>query len=162
MDQKYQIKRHIAHFGAITFNYSMIGFIITIGSLLSVILSGVFLGLSAIIVLFYYFFLILAVIFSVGIILLSDKFRGLFNTKAFEWIENAGDSINEIAPKIIEAVPYMALISGILCIISFVCLMFDRKWEKSKSRLITLGIIAGILVALVILIFAGVISAKGV
>ena len=158
-DEKY-LNRHIAHFGAIAFNYSMFGFALTLGALGFLIFSWLFVAVATICVIVYYIFIGIGALFSLGLLLFSDTYRGLFNDNALEWVGNAGDFLNEISPHVFSMIPYSAIITAILCIVSFVCLMFDRKWEKSKTRLITLGVITGILIMIAILIFVGIISIK--
>ena len=154
-------QRHIAHFGAITFNYAMAGFIICLACVLSVLVSFLFLLTGFTLLLLYYVALIAITVVTAFTLLLAEEYRMLFNPEIVSKLGDMSDWMMEMSPKLLGVVPNIALVTGILSIISFVCLLFDRKWEKSKFRLFTLGVIVVSLITLVILILVGIISAKG-
>ena len=158
MDRSSEIKRHVAHFGAISFNYAITGAIVTGIALISVFLAWLFFAMGSMLLIAYYAILAIITIFSLFLLLFHEGFRSLYTLFSFEKLGEMGDYLAELSPKILNAVPYMALISGILCVISFVCLMFDRKWEKAKPRLIILAVCVVMLVVLAILILAGIIA----
>ena len=158
MDKSGQIKRYVAHLGSIAFNYSMVGAILTVASLLIVILSWIFMAITSICAILYYIFLVMATFLSLFTLLASDEFRDLWKVNLFDKLSNATEWLGEATPKIMDALPIMALVTGIICLVSFVCLLFDRKWEKSKSRLITLVVIVVGLIVLSILVLAGIVS----
>ena len=93
-----------------------------------------------------------------------DGFRELWG-KGIDWIEkigNMGDYANtHIIPFLSEASPIAAYIILGLSIISFVCMMFDRKWEKAKSRLVFMCVVILLLIFLVIAFAIGIISIGG-
>lgn len=164
MDNKSVLKRNIAHFGTIAFNYSVFGVCLIGLALLSTIIMFLLTLLGFTAVLVYYVILLMVTIFTVGTFLLFDGFRDLWG-KGIDWIEkigNMGDYANtHIIPFLSEAIPIAAYIILGLSIISFVCMMFDRKWEKAKPRLIFMGIVIVLLLLLIITLFAGILVIGG-
>ena len=86
MDNKQVVRRHVAHFGTIAFNYSVFGAGLILFALLSTILLFLFAFAGIAAVLVYYVVLIALTIFTVGSFLLWDKFRGLWG-KGLEYFE---------------------------------------------------------------------------
>lgn len=161
MNRKDEIKRYVAHFGAISFNYSITGFIITIAALFLSVFSWLLIGIGVIGVTIYNIILSIVGIFSLGLLFVSENFREMFNWDLIPKISNFGDKLQVITAKIFEVIPYVAIGVAILSIVSFCCLIVDKTWPKAKCRLITLAIMVIVLITLAILIFAGVFALVG-
>lgn len=164
MNNKRLLRRDIAHFGTIAFNYSAFGLGLILSALLSTIvitLLAVFGGLFGI---FYFFILIMITLFSLGLLLLAEEFRGLWEKGAdyFDMLGNMGSFASEhIFPFLVKAIPIASIVILILSVVSFICMMFDRKWEKSKPRLVFLGIVIVLLILLIIALFTGILIIGG-
>ena len=154
-------KRHIAHLGAIIFNYSIVGFIITMALAIGVIAYPFLAIISMVALVFYYFILVIGAILTIGTVLLSAEYRALFNGPVAKFLMNVGESADVVIDKMTNLIPIIGVITGGLIVISVGLLLVDRKWEKSKSRLITASVLFAILSIVVALTMFGVLAMLG-
>ena len=154
-------KRHIAHLGAIIFNYSIVGFIITMALAIGVIAYPFLAIISMVALVFYYFILVIGAILTIGTVLLSAEYRALFNGPVTKFLMNVGESADVVVDKMTNLIPIIGMITGGLIVISVGLLLVDRKWEKSKSRLITASVLFAILSIVVALTMFGVLAMLG-
>ena len=164
MDKKRLLKRDIAHFGTIAFNYSCFGVgLIILGLLSSIVMFMItLLGFTALLI--YFVILIVVTIFTIGILLFAEEFRNLWakGVDSFSSLGNIGEFTHEkLIPFLSEALPAASIIILTLSIISFICMMFDRKWEKAKPRLVFMGIVIVALILLIISLFTGILIIGG-
>lgn len=155
------IKRHIAHLGAIIFNYSMVGFAIVVLLAIGVVAYPLLSMFSLFALIMYYFALVVGAVFTVGLVLITPEYRALFSGPVAQFLLSVGESSQVVVPKILDLIPIVGVITAILIVISMVFLLADSKWEKSKSRFITLAIILVILIIIVILAAFGVLAIVG-
>ena len=161
MKKSEEVKRYTAHFGAIVFNYAMVAFVITLLVALSIVIFPMLVALLAMVAILYYGFLIISTIFTLGLLLLNEEYRGLYNTEFIEWVGDVGNNMNEIIPKMIDCIPYLAIITIALSIISFACLIVDKNWRPAKSRIVTLITVSIITIAVLLLAALGVLAIIG-
>ena len=154
-------KRHIAHLGAIIFNYSIVGFIITMALAIGVVAYPFLAIISMAALVFYYFILVIGAILTIGTVLLSAEYRALFNGPVAKFLMNVGEAADVVVDKMTNLIPIIGMITGGLIVISVGLLLVDRKWEKSKSRLITASVLFAILSIVVALTMFGVLAMLG-
>ena len=161
MKKSEEVKRYIAHFGVIVFKYAMVAFVITLLVALSIVIFPMLVALLAMVAILYYGFLIISTIFTLGLLLLNEEYRGLYNTEFIEWVGDVGNNMNEIIPKMIDCIPYLAIITIVLSIVSLACLIVDKNWRPAKSRIVTLITVSIITIAVLLLAALGVLAIIG-
>ena len=157
----HSIKRHIAHFGAIISNYSIIGFAIILLLSLGIVAYPCLSVLAMIALVMYYFVLVIGGIFTIGTAFLNSEYRSLFNGPIAQFLLGVNESSESVVSKMLDVIPIVGIITIALIVVSMVCLFIDMKWEKAKSRLIVLGVFLVVLIALVIFAEFGVLTLIG-
>ena len=164
MEKSKQIKRHIAHFGTIAFNYSIFGASLIVLALLSAVIVYLIYLLGLVGTFIYYLFLIFSTILTIGILWLDDGYRDMWGSGGpfLDKLKNIGEFANEkVIPVVSQALPVVLYVVLALSVVAFICMMFDPKWEKAKSRLIFIGIVILLLIFLAVAIAIGIISMTG-
>lgn len=161
MQQKDEIRRRIAHFGAIAFNYSVFGSSLIVVALLASIFVFLLALLGLLATLLYYLLLIFAAIFTAGILILAEQYRAQW-VEGTNFMKKIGDlgyyMTEEVAPVLEKVLPVAIYIILGLSIISFICMMFDYKWEQAKNRLVFMGCVIIVLVFLAVALAIGLIT----
>lgn len=114
------VRNNIGHLGKILFSLTIFLLIISAVCLLSPIFWGLFIML-------YFFAVLLATVFSLGLLLVNNWFRSLWD---FSTISNS----TEIIFKISSAGSYIMLAVAGLSLISAILLLIDNK--KSVTRIV--------------------------
>ena len=161
MTKSEALKRYAAHFGAILFNYSMAIFIITVLLVCSIVVFPMLVAILGGVMVVYYGILIIVTIFSLGLLLFNEEFRGLYNTDLAQWVGNVGDNMNVIVPKLVDMIPYFAIATVIMSLISLGFLLIDKNWKPAKSRIVTLITITIITIIVLVLALFGVLAIVG-
>ena len=142
MNRNEIFRQYLGHFGSIFFNIGIAGVVLA----LACIASGV---LWIVALLFFLCFTFISVVFTLGTVLTFENYRKfLSNTK--DLLFNQG--LVDVMEKMMQAFPYIAAVTAAALIASFILLLPDRQNTKSKTRLIVLGVMFALLIALVIVV----------
>ena len=158
---KSSVKRHIAHLGAIIFNYSMVGFAITLALAIGIVAYPFLAILAMFALVVYYFILVIGAIFTVGVVLITPEYRALFSGPIPKFLMNIGESTMPVVDKMLDLIPIIGIITIVLIAISMVLLIIDWKREKSIGRVVALFIILIITITIILLALLGVLAILG-
>ena len=151
-------KRKNKDFNSVIFGFSIFSFVLTVLLVLGIVGYPIIVGLSNLFVAIYYFILIIAVIFTLGLLLLKEDFRNLFSKESLGWITNLNENSEVIISKMVDLVPYFSIVTLILTMLSLALLLVNKKEKPSKSKIITLTVISSITIIAVILAITGVLN----
>lgn len=129
-----EMKKNLAHLGGILFNYALLGIFILLG----ITFSQIFLIL-------YYMILLMAALLTLGVALLSEQFRQLWQV---------GENFNEFLKQAEGYMPVVAGVFGTILVLSFFLLCFDFDQKNNKLKLI-LSVLMFIIFIGVLIVFGG-------
>ncbi len=144
---KYQTRAHLSHLGVILSNISIALLLYSVFAMFSGIF-GVFIPIIG------FFLWGVAVLFSIGLLLLSPEFMAIP-----EKLGNIISSIGDFSQVILNTLPYSAGIGLALSIASTVFLLFEPSANKHYGRIsvtvITVGLLIAVLIGIIITAVGG-------
>ena len=151
-------KRKNKDFNSVIFGFSIFSFVLTVLLVLGIVGYPIIVGLSNLFVAVYYFILIIAVILTLGLLLLKEDFRNLFSKESLGWITNLNENSEVIISKMVDLVPYFSIVTLILTMLSLALLLVNKKEKPSKSKIIILIVISSITIIAMVLAITGVLN----
>ena len=139
MTNKALTRRYLAHLGVILMNFGIVGIIYSTG----VIFSGFFYFL-------FYLLMLMLGILTLGLVLLAPEYRAFFT---------GTNQMSDTITNLYNSLQYVLPIVFIFMIVSLIFMLMDRKWEKSKPRIIVGIIFLSILVIVTIAFIVGLVAA---
>ena len=151
-------ERKTRDFTSAIFGFSIFSFILTILLVLAIVGYPLIVGLSNLFIAIYYFILVIAVILTLGLLLLKEDFRKLFSKESLGWLTNLNENSEMIISKMVNLVPCFSIVTLILCTTSLISLLVSKKEKPSKNKIIVLIVLTIITLISMILAITGVLN----